>query len=284
MTIGIGGWGSRRKPMSLVIVPCCARSRDLTIVSYGGPDRLPARRWSGQVRGWSTVRVAGLDRRREPQLPGARQAGAVGWPSTTRHAAVALSRPPHCGVVPPARAGLGADVDAVLPQLRTVIAPKKKQKQKPTKKKEQKKKQKKKKKNKKNDYCDYSFSPSRRCRSMPALVHLNRSTSAGNAQFSRALNLYFLRPVCRRLRSLVRLCERIGPPGSLAAVGGVLFAARPRWMVPALLRPATGALHACAPDYGRTRRFPSASTRRRRRNPASLDRVRRGPTCAHEAD
>ena len=38
MTIGIGGWGSRRKPMC-----SCARSpaptlQDLTVVSYGGPD------------------------------------------------------------------------------------------------------------------------------------------------------------------------------------------------------------------------------------------------------
>src|SRR5262245_51564499 len=38
MTIGIGGWGSRRKPMSLVRELLRAGLRDLTIVTYGGPD------------------------------------------------------------------------------------------------------------------------------------------------------------------------------------------------------------------------------------------------------
>ena len=38
MTIGIGGWGSRRKPMSIVRAILRSSLRDLTIVSYGGPD------------------------------------------------------------------------------------------------------------------------------------------------------------------------------------------------------------------------------------------------------
>ena len=38
MTIGIGGWGSRRKPMALVREILRSPLRDLTIVSYGGPD------------------------------------------------------------------------------------------------------------------------------------------------------------------------------------------------------------------------------------------------------
>src|SRR5438093_9854788 len=38
MTIGIGGWGSRRKPMSLVRAILRSPLRDLTVVSYGGPD------------------------------------------------------------------------------------------------------------------------------------------------------------------------------------------------------------------------------------------------------
>ncbi|MCA9644354.1 MAG: CoA transferase subunit A, partial [Myxococcales bacterium] len=38
MTIGIGGWGSRRKPMSLVRAIARSTLKDLTIVSYGGPD------------------------------------------------------------------------------------------------------------------------------------------------------------------------------------------------------------------------------------------------------
>ena len=38
MTIGIGGWGSRRKPMAAVRAILRAGVRDLTVVSYGGPD------------------------------------------------------------------------------------------------------------------------------------------------------------------------------------------------------------------------------------------------------
>ena len=38
MVIGVGGWGARRKPMSLVRAICQSELKDLTIVSYGGPD------------------------------------------------------------------------------------------------------------------------------------------------------------------------------------------------------------------------------------------------------
>ena len=38
MTIGIGGWGSRRKPMSLIRAIVRSPLKDLTIVAYGGAD------------------------------------------------------------------------------------------------------------------------------------------------------------------------------------------------------------------------------------------------------
>src|SRR5207237_367577 len=38
MTIGIGGCGSRRKPMSIVRAIARSSLRDLEVVSYGGPD------------------------------------------------------------------------------------------------------------------------------------------------------------------------------------------------------------------------------------------------------
>jgi glutaconate CoA-transferase subunit A len=38
MTIGIGGWGPRRKPMALVREILRSQLTDLTIVSYGGAD------------------------------------------------------------------------------------------------------------------------------------------------------------------------------------------------------------------------------------------------------
>lgn len=38
MTIGVGGWGPRRKPMALVRELIRQGRRDLTVVTYGGPD------------------------------------------------------------------------------------------------------------------------------------------------------------------------------------------------------------------------------------------------------
>ena len=38
MTIGIGGWGPRRKPMALIRSILASNVKDLTIVSYGGAD------------------------------------------------------------------------------------------------------------------------------------------------------------------------------------------------------------------------------------------------------
>jgi glutaconate CoA-transferase subunit A len=38
MTVAIGGWGSRRKPMSMVRAILRSDLTDLTIVSHGGPD------------------------------------------------------------------------------------------------------------------------------------------------------------------------------------------------------------------------------------------------------
>lgn len=38
MTIGIGGWATRRKPMALVRELLRSDVKDLTVVSYGGPD------------------------------------------------------------------------------------------------------------------------------------------------------------------------------------------------------------------------------------------------------
>ena len=38
MTLGIGGWGPRRKPMALVREILRSPVKDLTVVSYGGPD------------------------------------------------------------------------------------------------------------------------------------------------------------------------------------------------------------------------------------------------------
>ena len=38
MTLGIGGWGPRRKPMALIREILRSNLKDLTVVAYGGAD------------------------------------------------------------------------------------------------------------------------------------------------------------------------------------------------------------------------------------------------------
>src|SRR5215218_3162525 len=76
MTIGIGGWGSRRKPMALVRAILRSDLTDLTVVSYGGPDvgLLAA---AGKIRRLVTGFVSLDSIPLEPNYRRARQAGAL---------------------------------------------------------------------------------------------------------------------------------------------------------------------------------------------------------------
>lgn len=76
MTLGIGGWATRRKPMALVRAILRSPLKDLTIVSYGGPDvgMLCA---AGKVKKLIFA-FASLDHYPlEPHFRTARQSGAV---------------------------------------------------------------------------------------------------------------------------------------------------------------------------------------------------------------
>ena len=104
MTIGIGGWGTRRKPMALVREILRSPLKDLTVVSYGGPDvgLLCA---AGKVRrlvfGFVSLDVIPLD----PHFRAARQAGAIECTEYRRgHAAVGPARRGDAAAVPADRA------------------------------------------------------------------------------------------------------------------------------------------------------------------------------------
>jgi glutaconate CoA-transferase subunit A len=123
MTVGIGGWGSRRKPMALVREILRSPLKDLTIVSYGGPDvgLLCA---AGKVRKVAFGFVSLDSIPREPHFRLARQQGRIetfeldeGMFQWGLYAAA--NRLPFL----PTRAGLGSDVMRVNPQLRTVRSP-----------------------------------------------------------------------------------------------------------------------------------------------------------------
>jgi glutaconate CoA-transferase subunit A len=123
MTIGIGGWGSRRKPMSIVRAILRSPLRDLTIVAYGGPDvgMLCA---AGKVRkavyGFVSLDTIPL----EPHFRNARQQGTIEAMELDegmlqlglRAAAWRVS-------FLPCRAGLGSAIMEINPELETVTSP-----------------------------------------------------------------------------------------------------------------------------------------------------------------
>jgi glutaconate CoA-transferase subunit A len=123
MTIGIGGWGSRRKPMAVVRAMCRSDLTDLTIVAYGGPDiglLCATSKVRKVVCGFVTLDSIALD----PHWRAARQQGEVEVMEVDegmffQGLQAAAWRVPFL----PTRAGLGSDVLTVNPDLRLVRSP-----------------------------------------------------------------------------------------------------------------------------------------------------------------
>ena len=227
MTIGIGGWGSRRKPMSLVRAILRSDLRDLTVVSYGGPDvgLLCA---AGKIRRLVFAFVSLDSIPLEPHFQAARQSGAIevteydeGMLQWALYAATC--RLPFL----PSRAGLGSDVLSVSPGLRTVCSP----------------------------YADGTELVA--VPALPldaALVHLNRADAAGNAQFL-GDDLYFDDLFCTAAEQAYVSCERIVATSALAAAGRHTLRVH-RWMVSGVIEAPNGAhFTSCVPDYGRDEEF-----------------------------
>ncbi len=124
MTIGIGGWGPRRKPMALVRAILRSDLKDLTIVSWGGADvGLLAR--AGKIRRLVYAFVSLDSIPLEPNFQRARQTASIpevveldeGMFQTGLKAAA--ERLPFL----PMRAGLGSDVLVNNPWIKTVTSP-----------------------------------------------------------------------------------------------------------------------------------------------------------------
>src|SRR3954454_5746000 len=126
MTIGIGGWGSRRKPMSLVRAILRSDLTDLHVVTNGGPEvgMLCA---AGKIAQLTFAFVApdvGPAAVLEPHFRAARQSGAITC-TEVDEGMLLLGLQAAAWRVPflPTRVGLGSDLHLVNPGLRTVRSP-----------------------------------------------------------------------------------------------------------------------------------------------------------------
>ena len=123
MTIAIGGWASRRKPMALVRAIARSDLGDLTIVTHGGPD-LGLLCAAGKVRRAIYAFVSLDTIPLEPHFRAARQSGAIEdepYDEGLFHLALqaAAWRVPFL----PSRAGLGSDLLRDNPKLATFRSP-----------------------------------------------------------------------------------------------------------------------------------------------------------------
>lgn len=232
MTVGIGGWGSRRKPMALVRAILRSDLRDLTIVSWGGPDvGLLAR--AGKVRKVVYAFVSLDSIPLEPNFQHARQTGAIpevveldeGMFLTGLRAAA--QRVPFL----PTRAGLGSDVLVNQPWLKTVTSP---------------------------------YDDGEELVAMPALnldvalVHLNRADAHGNATYL-GPDPYFDDLFCMAADRAFLSCEQVTDTAGLTVETPVQRLLVSRMLVDGVVETPNGAhFTSCVPDYDRDEAFQKA--------------------------
>jgi glutaconate CoA-transferase subunit A len=123
MTVGIGGWGPRRKPMALVREILRSDLRDLTLVSYGGADvgmLCAAGRVKKLVFAFVSLDFIPL----EPFFRQARQAGTIEVAEMDEGMMLLGLRAAAWGLpFIPTEVGLGTDVVKVNPDLKLVDSP-----------------------------------------------------------------------------------------------------------------------------------------------------------------
>lgn len=233
MTIGVGGWGSRRKPMSLIRAILRSDLRDLTIVSYGGPDvGLLCR--SGQaskvVSGFVSLDSIPL----EPNYRAARQAGSV-EAMELDEGMFLLGIQAAAWRVPflPTRAGLGSDIQRFMPTILTVRSP----------------------------YPDPSSGEHEELIAAPALpldvalVHQHRSDRSGNAVWL-GEDPYFDDIMVRAADRAFVSCERVVATEDLGSGVDITHQRISRLDVTGVVEAPRGAhFTECLPDYGRDEAF-----------------------------
>jgi glutaconate CoA-transferase subunit A len=236
MTVGIGGWGPRRKPMALVRALLRSDVKDLTLVSWGGADvGLLAR--AGKIRKLVYAFVSLDSVPLEPNFQRARQNGTIpeiveldeGMFQTGLYAAA--QRLPFL----PMRAGLGSDVLVNNPWIKTVTSP----------------------------YPDTDgtigdFVAVPALNLDVALVHLNRADHHGNATYL-GPDPYFDDLFVQAATKAYVSCEQIVDTAGLTVDTPVQRLLISRMMVDGVVETPNGAhFTTCTPDYERDEAFQRA--------------------------
>jgi glutaconate CoA-transferase, subunit A len=231
MTVGIGGWGSRRKPMAAVRAILRSDLTDLTVVSYGGPDvglLCAAGKVAKVVFGFVTLDSIPTD----PHFKVARQTGAIESMEIDEGMfylglLAASQRVPFL----PTRAGLGSDVLRVNPSLRTITSP---------------------------------YDDGEELVAMPALrldaavIHVNRADAKGSGQIlgpDPFFDELFLGAAERRFMT----AERVIDTDQFASEGPIQTMCISRLSTDGVAETPGGAhFTACVPDYARDEEFQKA--------------------------
>src|SRR6195952_3083433 len=231
MTIGVGGWGSRRKPMAIVRAIANSDLKALTLGSYGGPDvglLVAAGKVKRLISGFVSLDSIAL----EPHFRLARQRGEVEFFEVDEGMLqwgllAAAQRLPFL----PIRAGLASDVMRVNPQLRAITSP---------------------------------YEDAEELVAMPALtldaaiIHMNRADPNGNGQFL-GPDPYFDDLFCLAAKQRFMSCERVVETAELAKEGSFHTLKINRLMVDGVIETPNGAhFTTCAPDYERDEKFQKA--------------------------
>ncbi|MEY2473064.1 MAG: glutaconate CoA-transferase, subunit [Actinomycetota bacterium] len=227
MTIAIGGWGSRRKPMSMVRAIVRSDLKDLTLVSYGGPDvgMLCA---AGKVRNVIYAFVSLDSIPLEPHFRAARQNGTIAN-EPLDEGMFLLGLQAAAWRVPflPTRVGLGSDLFRDNPNLKTI------------------------------EYEGEELVAMPALQLDAALIHQNRGDERGNGQFL-GPDLYFddlmvqAAPTGARFMSV----ERIVDTDAMAKEGTFHTRRISRMSIDGVIEAPNGAhFTSCDPDYGRDEAF-----------------------------
>ncbi|MDE3075400.1 MAG: CoA transferase subunit A [Chloroflexota bacterium] len=223
MTVGIGGWAARRKPMALVRAICRSGLKDLTIVSFGGADvgmLCAAGKVKKLVFSFVSLDLVTLD----PHFRAAREGGVIEVMEVDEGMlywglyAAGLRLP-----FLPTRAGLASDVQRLNAGLRTIRSP----------------------------YGDDEL-----LMAMPAinldvaLVHVNQCDARGNGQILGA-DHYFDDVFCTAAKRRFVSCERVLPTDELVTAGCIHTLKLNRAMVDGVVELPFGAhFSSCTPEYG----------------------------------